>query len=325
MSISSGSGLRIRQNVLNLSAAQQTKFVNALLSLKSNGKYDSYVTLHASAIMHSTPAPGDPLANATNPAAAAAYRNATGSGPAFFPWHREFVLRLERDLAVAMAEPGFAMPYWNWAADSGATPPASSSIWGPTLMGGDGDPANSNRVRTGPFRSVLDGGTWTTVEMDANGKSLPSSFLRRTLGRGASLAGAPLPSPAKVNASLALTPYDVADFSSASASGFRSNSEGSVPFGMNNLVRAWIGGSMALATAPNDPVFFLHYCNMDRLWNFWQSSKAGGFGRGYVPISKGPAGHNLTDPMFPWTTATDTVTPADTVNSLTLGYKYDTD
>jgi tyrosinase len=321
MSSSSGSGLRIRQNVLNLSAAQQAKFVNALLSLKSAGKYDSYVTLHASAAMKSTPAPGDPLPNATNPAAAVAYRNAAGSGP----WHRELVLRLERDLAVAMAEPGFAMPYWNWAADSGAAPPASSSIWGTALMGGDGDPANSNRVRTGPFRSVLDGGSWTTVELDANGKPLPSSFLRRTLGRGTSASGVPLPSPAKVNASLGLTPYDVADFSSASTSGFRNSCEGWVPFGMNNLVRTWIGGSMASVTGPNDPVFFLHYCNMDRLWNFWQASKAGGFGRGYVPISKGPAGHNLTDPMFPWTTATDTVTPADMVNSLTLGYKYDTD
>jgi tyrosinase len=299
-------------------------FVTALLSLKAAGKYDTYVSLHAQAMQHSTPAAGDPAANTGNPVVAAAYRNSAGSGPAFLPWHRELVLRLEADLAAEMNEPDFAMPYWNWAADSALTPGASP-VWSASLMGGDGDSTNSNRVRTGPFRSVLDGGTWTTVQLDANGNALPSSFLTRTLGRGASLASQSLPSPASVNALLALTPYDVTPFSSASANGFRNAAEGWVPSGMSNLVHAWVGGSMAVATSPNDPVFFLHHCNMDRLWNMWQAAKAGGLGRGYVPISGGPVGHNLTDPMSPWNTPLDTVTPADMVNSLTLGYKYDTD
>jgi len=256
--------------------------------------------------------------------AAMMYRNAAHSGPAFFPWHRELILRLERDLAGVMAEPDFALPYWNWAADSGLAP-GTSPVWAATLMGGDGDAANSNRVRTGPFRSTLDGGTWTTVEQDMNGNPQPSSFLRRTLGRGASLSGAPLPSQANVNATLVLTPYDVTDFSNASASGFRNACEGWKPYGMHNLVHVWVGGSMEPGTSPNDPIFFLHHCNVDRLWNLWQAAKAGGLGRGFLPISGGPVGHNLTDPMFPWNTAADTRTPADLVNSLTLGYKYDTD
>ena len=29
---------------------------------------------------------------------------------------------------------------------------------------------------------------------------------------------------------------------------------------------------MELPTSPNDPVFFLHSCNLDRLWNLWQTS-----------------------------------------------------
>ena len=310
--------------MLTLTEAQWKKFTDALLSLKAKGKYNSYVTSHAASMMHSTPAPGDPPGNAGNPMAAMLYRNAASSGPAFFPWHRELVLRLEHDLAVEMADPGFAMPYWNWAADS-ALAPGASPLWGVKLMGGDGDSTKSDRVTTGPFRSTLDGGTWTTVEMGMSGNVLAPSFLRRTLGRGTSLAGKPLPSPANVTATLGLTPYDVPDFSNASASGFRNACEGWKPFGMHNLVHVWVGGSMEPGTSPNDPVFFLHHANVDRLWNLWQTAKAGGLGRGYVPISGGAVGHNLTDPMFPWNTAADTRTPADLVNSLTLGYKYDTD
>jgi tyrosinase len=315
--------------VLTLTTAQQTAFVNALLSLKAKGKYDAYVTTHASAMMHITPAPGDPPADPSDPMAQMMYRNAAHSGPAFFPWHRELVLRLENDLSVEMAEPDFAMPYWNWAADSALTP-GTSPIWSPTLMGGDGDSTKSNQVTTGPFRSVASGGTWTTVEEDPDtGAPLPASFLTRTLGRGtALLAGSikTLPTPANVTATQALTPYDTPDFSSSTkVTGYRNAAEGWNPYGMHNLIHVWVGGSMEPATSPNDPVFFLHHCNVDRLWNLWQTAKAGGFGKGYVPVSGGPVGHNLTDALFPWNTAADTRTPADLVNSLTLGYKYDTD
>ena len=315
--------------MLTLTTAQQTAFVNALLSLKAKGKYDTYVTTHASAMMHIAPAPGDPPAAPSDPTAQMMYRNAASSGPAFFPWHRELVLRLEKDLSVEMAEPDFAMPYWNWAADS-ALAPGASPIWLPTLMGGDGDPTKSNQVTTGPFRSVASGGTWTTVELDPNtGTPLPASFLRRTLGRGTSLLSGSiktLPTPANVTATQALTPYDTPDFSSSTkVTGFRNAVEGWNPYGMNNLVHVWVGGSMEPATSPNDPVFFLHHCNVDRLWNLWQTAKASGLGKGYVPVSGGPVGHNLTDALFPWNTSADTRTPADLVNSLTLGYKYDTD
>ncbi len=318
--------------MLTLTTAQQTTFVNALLSLKAKGKYDSYVTTHFNAMMHITPAPGDPPPAAGDPdpmATQMMYRNAAHSGPAFFPWHRELVLRLEKDLSVEMGEPDFAMPYWNWAADSALTP-GTSPIWSPTLMGGDGDSTKANQVTTGPFRSKASGGTWTTVEMNPDtGAILPVGVLTRTLGRGTALLGGSiktLPTPANVTATQALTPYDTTDFSSSQkVTGYRNAAEGWNPYGMHNLVHVWVGGSMEPATSPNDPVFFLHHCNVDRLWNLWQTAKAGGLGKGYLPVSGGPVGHNLTDALFPWNTAADTRTPADLVNSLTLGYKYDTD
>jgi tyrosinase len=38
------------------------------------------------------------------------------------------------------------------------------------------------------------------------------------------------------------------------------------PYGLHNQVHAWIGRGMGLASSPNDPVFYLHHCNVDRIW-----------------------------------------------------------
>jgi hypothetical protein len=32
----------------------------------------------------------------------------------------------------------------------------------------------------------------------------------------------------------------------------------------------WVGGSMATGRSPADPIFYLHHCNIDRLWSVWQ-------------------------------------------------------
>jgi hypothetical protein len=78
-------------------------------------------------------------------------------------------------------------------------------------------------------------------------------------------------------------------------------------------------------TSPNDPVFFLHHCNIDRLWWMWQKAHAGD--APYLPVSGAAMGHNLDDSMifnmggtapFPGTFA-----PSDVIDNLSLGYTYD--
>jgi tyrosinase len=253
------------------------------------------------------------------------FRNAAHSGPAFYPWHREFLLRYERDLGIEMGDPNFALPYWDWAADAALANPAASPIWGTDLMGGDGAGAN-DAVQTGPFRSVASGGTWLTLELDMMGNPLPSGPLTRTLGRPPTGSPDPgpgsLPSQGDVTTTLGIVPYDVADWSRDSPGGFRVRAEGWHPHGMHNQVHVWIGGSMGPGTSPNDPVFFLHHSNVDRIWNRWQAQNPG---QGFLPVSGGPAGHNLNDALFPWNTAGDTRKPSDLLDSKLLGYKYDTD
>lgn len=77
---------------------------------------------------------------------------------------------------------------------------------------------------------------------------------------------------------------------------------------------------MLAASAPNDPVFWLHHCNIDRLWARWQKKFPT---QPYRPSSGGPAGHNLNDPMWPWAGEPTPPTPARVLNHRNLGYQYD--
>ena len=36
----------------------------------------------------------------------------------------------------------------------------------------------------------------------------------------------------------------------------------------------WVGGNMAAADSPRGPLFYLHHCNIDRLWAIWQINNA---------------------------------------------------
>src|SRR5262249_33461289 len=43
--------------------------------------------------------------------------------------------------------------------------------------------------------------------------------------------------------------------------------------GIHNGVHVWVGGSMgSVPTAPADPIFWMHHCNIDRLWWQWQKT-----------------------------------------------------
>jgi len=92
---------------------------------------------------------------------------------------------------------------------------------------------------------------------------------------------------------------------------------------IHNRVHLWVGGSMTPGTSPNDPVFFLHHCNVDRLWAAWQLLHPD---QPYLPAAgdpDAPQGHRLDDAMQPWG---GKVTPASTLDyQANLGYRYDTD
>jgi tyrosinase len=239
--------LRLRKSVNSLTAAEKANLVTAIKALKANGKYDQYINEHLTAMNTATLMPGEMGDSFT--------RNVAHRGPAFGPWHREMLRRFELDLQAEV--PGVTLPYWDWAADATLADAKSAAVWGVDLMGGDGDPANTGMVATGPFRyDPSDPNTWTVV----TGGGDPGPGLRRTLGQGA----ASLPAKGDIDTVAAVTPYDSAPWRMISDPSFRNQLEGWMGPNLHNRVHVWVGGSMLPGTSPNDPVFFLHHCHQSR-------------------------------------------------------------
>src|SRR5215217_854939 len=308
--------MAVRKNQAELSAPEKEKFVQAVLALKAEKRgntntYDQYVREHRDT------APTDPAIGELSPDYAHA-------GPAFFPWHREYLLRFEADLQRIAKDPNLGLPYWDWSVNQ-----SQYSRWPFTadFMGGDGRDSDG-KVMGGRF--AYSAGRWT---LNIRSSEEPEPYLRRRFGKDPDVTS--LPTQDDVQAALRATPYDVDPWNDKSQSGFRNIAEGFIGGPppppqqpppqqpqMHNRVHVWVGGSMGPMTSPNDPVFFLHHCFVDKLWADWQAQHPG---LGYLPVSGGPAGHNLNNPMEPWASRGETVTPASVLDHHGLGYAYDTE
>lgn len=277
----------IRKNQATLTSAERAAFVSAVKALKANGAYDQFVAQHRAAF----------LAGANDPA---------HGGPAFLPWHREYLRRFER--ALEQLDPNVSLPYWDWTVDRTLT----ASLWDSDFMGGNGAGADQ-RVMDGPF--AFSTGEWTLNVRDPGDTT---SFLTRAFG-----AMGALPTQQAVSDAKEVIPYDAAPWNANSSmnTSFRNRLEGVI----HNPGHMWVGGSMMAMSSPNDPVFWLHHCNIDRLWAEWQTEHPE---QGYLPPSGTSgvvAGHALDDPMPPWDNEASPPTPRSVLNHHALDYTYDSE
>lgn len=256
----------IRKNVTALTAAERADYVTAVKALKaqpSGRNYDWFVNTHIDYF-----------------GAVDGVRYAHGS-PSFLPWHRIYLYEFE--LALRVYKPNLTLPYWDWTSERSMT----GLPWTNDFMGGNGDPVN-RIVTTGPFAGAAQ---WRVYRSSSEGYDL-----RRAMAvspRGA------LPTTTMVNEMLAHSVYDVAPWDRTAADGMRNTMEGFRAPNIHNGVHVWIGGNMAMADSPNDPVFFLHHCNIDRLWSQWQTRW--GFDDGhYQPAGRTAGVVSLTEPVRPF-------------------------
>jgi hypothetical protein len=309
----------VRKDVVSLSAAERAALVAAIKAMKTRpdpdgvaaNQYDKYVLQHS--LTMRTPSPPNTDPNICN----MAHR-----GPSFCPWHREFLRRFEQDLGVPL-------PYWDWAADQASGSPETAPVWDNDLMGPNGDPTPdpvtgrpAEAVTQGPFaHDPADPASWSVIQDPGIAPDPTVPWLTRSFGTMTMDNGMPitLPTPGDVTATLGVTPYDSPPWNVGSL-GFRNNLEGWIGPGMHNSAHMWVGGSMMPSTSPNDPVFFLHHANVDRIWANWQRQWFNSGQDDYLPVSGGPTGHNLTEGMFPWGGPT---TPQSVLDTFALGYWYD--
>lgn len=221
--------------------------------------------------------------------------------PAFLPWHRRLIFDLELELQRVSGNPNLGIPYWNWPSGG-----ANASMWNDDLLGGNGDAGGV--VRTGPFRA----GEWTIV----NASGVAAGPLLRTFGQQTST----LPTQSEIDQVMAVTPYDVPPWDEFSDPSFRNQLEGWIGPNLHNRGHVWVGGSMLPMTSPNDPVFFMNHCMVDKIWHDWQVRFPN---QGYLPGAGGPFGQNLNDPMDSTPSGQVGPRPIDVLDSAALDIQYD--
>lgn len=287
-----------RKNAKFLSAAEREDFVRACVLMKADivnpgdplsaqySKWDEYVAIHW--MIQDGIAPGGINVNFGH----------GGSGCySFLSWHRYFLYRFELDLQTYVA--GVMIPYWDW------TDPAS--LMTDTFLGPNGNVANSNRIEQGYFAVDRPGAganatvlpAWYPVGLD--GWRMPSMFPSNFAGGLKRQTGAIglLPSVDDIRDTLGLGDYPSFQNTLESGAGLVSGND------MHNGMHNWLGGGAGATTghmrsplvSPFDPFFYLHHCNIDRLWAMWQ---ADGHQTEY-PVMGGEAQHHRNDIMYPWT------------------------
>jgi tyrosinase len=237
--------VRVRKNADRLTPTERDRFVAAFAQLndKGLGRFKDFRDMHTAA--------SDLQAH---------------RAPGFLPWHRAYLLDLERELQAI--DQSVTLPYWRF--DQAAPNLFTGDFIGVSAANGTVQFSNTNPLQF-----------WTTDSvMGVN---------RRPLNNW---NPATQPAPVVINEAQTLalgTQYPA----------FRTM-EGN-PHGQTHVS---FGGSISsISTAAKDPLFFLLHCNVDRLWAKWQRLN-GRFNpaqaASYDSTPPSRIGHNLPDTMWPW-------------------------
>jgi tyrosinase len=261
--------------------------------------YDLFVVWHHIAMSVLTPQLDDFLVLVPE---GAVPRNAAHAGPVFLPWHRFMLSLLEQQLQRVLGDPNFGLPYWDWAADGelSAAGQTASALWNDDCLGGGGD-LNDPRVPSGPFTTAENWSVRIAINVNSNLMVTDRPLLRffmANIQAGTSVFGTTLPTKTHVGEALDEEDYDTSPWDTT-AGGFRNVLEGWPGIGgsgLHNRVHVWIGGDMWPSTSPNDPVFYLNHCNVDRIWAAWMKK----YGKVYLPNQTELdelRGHRIDDAM----------------------------
>lgn len=167
-------------------------------------------------------------------------------GPAFVPWHRVIVNRLE--ILLRLVEPRLSLHYWDWTTDPRPGNGDPRSILGP-----HGFMGNDNGYAGAPFADFESTEKTDTAD---GGDGIHDHIWRDVAG------GNPPPSPPAIDSDdTILSNPDFTSFNTALQNA-------------HNSAHPYIGGTLSDAHFSfHDPMVFLLHSNMDRLWAMWQRQR----------------------------------------------------
>lgn len=240
--------VRVRKNANVLSAGERERFLRALATLNGQGAgiFQQFRNAHVNA--SSLEAHG---------------------GPAFLPWHRTYLLDLERELQ--RVDGRVALPYWRF--DERAPNLFTKAFIGLSDING--------RVEFAPGHPLAN---WSTDGVTG-------------ILRGGGVGPNGIPALRSQSDTLALSAGPNANYGAFAVMEGNPHGRAHTSHGSG-----WI---TSIPTAAKDPLFFLLHCNVDRLWAMWQwlnkrhdPNQPNGFSDGTR------IGHRRNDTMWPWNNVT---------------------
>jgi tyrosinase len=234
--------VRVRKNANTLTAGERDRLVAAFAQLNNQGmgRFADFRNMHT--------AVSSPQAH---------------GAPGFLPWHRAYLLDLERELQAI--DLSVSLPYWRF------DQPAPN-IFKLDFLG------VSDPIGTVQFSASNPLRFWVTDGVQG-------------INRRPFFSTAVAPPGLRTEAqTLAL---------GNQYSAFRTM-EGN-PHGSAHT--SFGGSISSISTAARDPLFFLLHCNVDRLWAKWQrqfNRFNPAVAASYDSNPGNPIGHNLPDTMWPW-------------------------
>ncbi len=308
--------------------ADYTSFCDELdLQSYDRNLYDYYVEAHANAWVSA----GTPVEEHTQMA---------HMGPTFLAWHRYLLLRIEADIGEAIGDPDFALPYWDWTdCDEDGDVDTCDLIFEQDYLGSAGSCDEDNQTVEG---YLTDQGFITNVYADTDQSVFSTDSIvcdqrpiRRAVGCSENAEG--FPDSTDIDGIFDREVFDDAPYNSCDTEedvSFRQYLEGftndetnvacvvSGCTAMHGQTHEWVGGDMnAGSPSPNDPIFFLHHTQVDRLWAAWQEAN----------LATGDDGRavNYGNPGFPDAYLGSVfnfneVDASEMFDYKALGYEYDT-
>ena len=255
--------VRMRKDANTLTAAERDRFIAALAQLNNQGAgpFQLFRDMHVTAA-----------------------QDEAHFDMGFLPWHRAYLLDLERELQAV--DPSVALPYWRF--DVAAPRLFESAFIGVSNAAGAVQFSAANPLQfwvTDGVAGIIRRPEFDTVTMPATDTVPPPA--RPVLIEAATLA-----------------------LGQAAGSRFLdfTTMEGN-PHGRAHV--SFGGMISSIGTAARDPLFFLLHANVDRLWAKWQwmfrrfdTTNAASFSPGTR------VGHRLPDTMWPWNGITAPPRPA---------------
>jgi tyrosinase len=157
----------------------------------------------------------------------------------FLPWHRAYLYYFEQLCRQASGDSSFQLPYWDWTRD----PQLPTEFWGDAS-----NPLFDGTRQIGPNDSA---------DPDFVGPEVIDEILQLedfyAFASAKALESCSPPGPALQR---------------------KRCGYGLLEGRPHNYIHGWISGNMGTFLSPRDPIFWLHHCNIDRLWSAWNEQHA---------------------------------------------------